>query len=101
MWATARWRPWPRAPSWRLGRISTCARSPRARSVGLSGARPWLDTVLPIALAAFAVAPAALYPFLGQFAIAPTAAVFVLFFAGMSFSLGLGPYANVKVALAR
>ena len=71
------------------------------RPVGLSGARPWLDTVLPIALAAFAAAPAALYPFLGQIAIAPTAAVFVLFFAGMSFSLGLGPYANVKVALAR
>ena len=70
------------------------------RPVGTSDERPWLDTVLPIAIAAFAVAPAAAYPFLGQISIAVTAAVFVLFFAGMSLSLGAGPYANEKVALS-
>ena len=70
------------------------------RPVGTSGERPWLDTVLPIAIAAFAIAPAAAYPFLGQISIAVTAAVFVLFFAGMSLSLGAGPYANEKVALS-
>ena len=72
-----------------------------ARPVGLGNERPWLDTVLPIALAAFAIAPAALYPFIGEISLASTAAVFVLFFAGLSLSLGSGPYANVKVALAR
>jgi hypothetical protein len=70
------------------------------RPVGTSDARPWLDTVLPIAIAAFAIAPAAAYPFIGQISIAVTAAVFVLFFAGMSLSLGAGPYANEKVALS-
>ena len=70
------------------------------RPVGTSDERPWLDTVLPIAIAAFAIAPAAAYPFLGQISIAVTAAVFVLFFAGMSLSLGAGPYANEKVALS-
>jgi len=70
------------------------------RPVGSSDARPWLDTVLPIAIAAFAIAPAAAYPFIGQISIAVTAAVFVLFFAGMSLSLGAGPYANEKVALS-
>jgi len=68
--------------------------------VGSSDARPWLDTVLPIAIAAFAIAPAAAYPFVGQISIAVTAAVFVLFFAGMSLSLGAGPYSNEKVALS-
>jgi len=72
-----------------------------ARPIGLGNARPWLDTVLPIALAAFAIAPAALYPLGGEVSLAATAAVFVLFFAGVSLSLGSGPYANVKVALAR
>ena len=67
--------------------------------VGLSNRRPWLDTVLPIAIAVFAILPAALYPFLGTLSIAVAAAIVVLFFAGMSLSLGLGPYANVKVAL--
>lgn len=67
--------------------------------VGTSDERPWLDTVLPIAIAAFAIAPAAAYPFIGKISIAATAAVFVLFFAGMSLSLGFGPYKNVKVAL--
>ena len=69
--------------------------------VGLSNRPPWLDTVLPIAIAGFALLPAALYPFLGTVSIAVAAAIVVLFFAGMSLSLGLGPYANVKVALAR
>ena len=72
-----------------------------ARPIGLGNARPWLDTVLPIALAAFAIAPAALYPLIGEISFAATAAVFVLFFAGVSLSLGSGPYANVNVALAR
>jgi hypothetical protein len=67
--------------------------------VGISNRPPWLDTVLPIAIAAFAVLPAALYPFLGSVSIAVAAAIIVLFFAGMSLSLGLGPYSNVKVAL--
>ena len=70
------------------------------RPVGLSNRPPWLDTVLPIAIAGFAILPAALYPFLGTVSIAVAAAIVVLFFAGMSLSLGLGPYANVKVALA-
>ena len=70
------------------------------RPVGLSNRRPWLDTVLPIAIAAFAILPAALYPFLGTVSIAVAAAIVVLFFAGMSLSLGLGPYSNVKVALS-
>ncbi|TMG59044.1 MAG: hypothetical protein E6H87_10475 [Chloroflexi bacterium] len=69
------------------------------RPVGISNRPPWLDTVLPIAIAAFAVLPAALYPFLGNVSIAVAAAIIVLFFAGMSLSLGLGAYANVKVAL--
>ncbi len=43
--------------------------------------------------------PAALFPFLGTVSIAVAAAIVVLFFAGMSLSLGLGPYSNVKVAL--
>ena len=70
------------------------------RPIGLSNGRPWLDTVLPIAIAAFAVLPAALYPFLGTVSIAVAAAIVVMFFAGMSLSLGLGPFSNVKVALA-
>ena len=70
------------------------------RPAGLDNERPWLDTVLPIAIAAFAVLPAALYPFLGNISIAIAAAIIVLFFAGMSLSLGLGSYANVKVALS-
>jgi hypothetical protein len=69
--------------------------------VGLSNRPPWLDTVLPIAIAGFAILPAALYPFLGTVSIAVAAAIVVLFFAGMSLSLGLGPYSNVKVALVR
>jgi len=69
------------------------------RPVGLTNNRPWLDTVLPVAIAAFAVLPAALYPFLGSISVAVGAAIIVLFFAGMSLSLGLGPYSNVKVAL--
>jgi len=69
------------------------------RPIGLSNRRPWLDTVLPIAIAAFAILPAALFPFLGTVSIAIAAAIVVLFFAGMSLSLGLGPYSNVKVAL--
>ena len=69
------------------------------RPVGLSNRPPWLDTLLPIAIAAFAILPAALYPFLGTVSIAVAAAILVLFFAGMSLSLGLGPYSNVKVAL--
>ena len=69
------------------------------RPIGLSNRRPWLDTVLPIAIAAFAILPAALFPFLGTVSIAVAAAIVVLFFAGMSLSLGLGPYSNVKVAL--
>jgi hypothetical protein len=70
------------------------------RPVGLDNNAPWLDTVLPIAIAAFAVLPAALYPFLGSVSVAVGAAIIVLFFVGMSLLLGLGPYANVKVALA-
>jgi cell division protein FtsW (lipid II flippase) len=70
------------------------------RPIGLSNRPPWLDTFLPIAIAAFAVLPAALYPLLGTVSIAVAAAIVVLFFAGMSLSLGLGPYSNVKVALA-
>ena len=70
------------------------------RPVGLSNRAPWLDTVLPIAIAGFALLPAALYPFMGTVSIAVAAAIVVLFFAGMSLSLGLGPYSNVKVALA-
>ena len=70
------------------------------RPVGLSNKPPWLDTVLPIAIAAFAILPAALFPFLGTVSIAIAAAIVVLFFAGMSLSLGFGPYANVKVALS-
>ena len=69
------------------------------RPVGLSNRPPWLDTVLPIAIALFALLPAALYPFLGSVSVAIAAAIIVLFFAGMLLSLGLGPYANVKVAL--
>ena len=69
------------------------------RPIGLSNRPPWLDTVLPIAIAAFAILPAALFPFLGTVSIAVAAAIVVLFFAGMSLSLGLGPYSNVKVAL--
>ena len=56
--------------------------------------------MLPIAIAAFALLPAALYPFLGTVSIAVAAAIVVLFFAGMSVSLGVGPFANVKVGLA-
>src|SRR5207237_5057746 len=33
--------------------------------VGLTNKPPWLDTVLPVAIAAFAVLPAALHPFTG------------------------------------
>ncbi len=69
------------------------------RPVGLSNRPPWLDTVLPIAIALFALLPAALFPLMGTVSIAVAAAIVVLFFAGMSLSLGLGPYANVKVAL--
>lgn len=69
------------------------------RPIGLSNRPPWLDTVLPIAIAGFAILPAALYPFLGTVSLAVAAAIVVLFFAGMSLSLGLGPYSNVKVAL--
>ena len=50
--------------------------------------------------ASIALLPAALYPLMGTVSIAVAAAIVVLFFAGMSLSLGLGPYANVKVALA-
>ena len=70
------------------------------RPIGLSNRAPWLDTVLPIAIAGFAILPAALYPFIGRVSIAVAAAIVVLFFAGMSLSLGLGPYSNVKVALS-
>jgi hypothetical protein len=38
-WGTARWPPWPRAPSWRRGRTSTCARCRRAGSAGPNAAR--------------------------------------------------------------
>jgi hypothetical protein len=69
------------------------------RPIGLSNRPPWLDTVLPIAIAGFAILPAALYPFLGTVSIAVAAAIVVLFFAGMSLSLGVGPFKNVKVAL--
>ena len=71
------------------------------RPIGLSNRPPWLDTALPIAIATFAILPAALFPFLGTVSIAVAAAIVVLFFAGMSLSLGLGPYSNVKVALVR
>jgi hypothetical protein len=70
------------------------------RPIGLSNKPPWLDAVLPIAIAAFAILPAALFPFMGTVSIVVAAAIVVLFFAGMSLSLGLGPYANVKVALS-
>ena len=70
------------------------------RPIGLSNRAPWLDTVLPIAIAGFAILPAALYPFIGTVSIAVAAAIVVLFFASMSLSLGLGPYSNVKVALS-
>jgi cell division protein FtsW (lipid II flippase) len=70
-----------------------------ATPVGISNRPPWLDTVLPIAIAALALLPAALYPFLGTVSIAAAAAIIVLFFAGMSLSLGFGPYKDVKVAL--
>jgi hypothetical protein len=70
------------------------------RPVGLTNKPPWLDTVLPVAIAAFAVLPAALYPFLGSISVAVGAAIIVLFFAGVLLSLGLGSYANVKVALS-
>jgi cell division protein FtsW (lipid II flippase) len=70
------------------------------RPVGLSNRPPWLDAVLPIAIAAFAVLPAALYPLMGTVSVAVAAAIVVMFFAGMSLSLGLGPFSNVKVALA-
>jgi hypothetical protein len=69
------------------------------RPVGLSNRPPWLDAVLPIAIAGFAVLPAALYPFMGTVSVAVAAAIVVMFFAGMSLSLGLGPFSNVKVAL--
>jgi hypothetical protein len=69
------------------------------RPVGDSKRAPWLDTVLPIAIAGFALLPAALYPFLGKVSIATVAAIVVLFFAGLSISLGFGPYRNEKVAL--
>ncbi len=69
------------------------------RPIGLSNRPPWLDTVLPIAIAGFAVLPGALYPFMGTVSIAVAAAIVVLFFAGMSLSLGLGPFSNVKVGL--
>ena len=69
------------------------------RPVGLSNRPPWLDVVLPIAIAGFAVLPAALYPFMGTVSVAVAAAIVVTFFAGMSLSLGLGPFSNVKVAL--
>jgi len=69
------------------------------RPVGLSNRPPWLDVVLPIAIAGFAVLPAALYPFIGTVSVAVAAAIVVMFFAGMSLSLGLGPFSNVKVAL--
>jgi hypothetical protein len=71
------------------------------RPVGDSKRAPWLDTVLPIAIAGFAVLPAALFPFIGKVSIATAAAIVVLFFAGISLSLGFGPYRNVKVALVR
>jgi len=71
------------------------------RPVGDSKRAPWLDTVLPIAIAGFAVLPAALFPFIGKVSIATTTAIDVLFFAGISLSLGFGPYKNVKVALVR
>ena len=70
------------------------------RPVGLSNRPPWLDTVLPIAIAGFAILPAALFPFIGTVSIVVAAAIVVLFFAGMSLSLGFGPYSNVKVALS-
>ena len=70
------------------------------RPIGLSNRAPWLDSVLPIAIAGFAILPAALYPFIGTVSIAVAAAIVVLFFAGISLSLGLGPYSNVKVALS-
>lgn len=71
------------------------------RPIGLSNRPPWLDTALPVGIAALAILPAALYPLLGTLPLAVVMAIVVLFFAGMSLSLGLGPYANVKVALVR
>ena len=70
------------------------------RPLGDAKGAPWLDTVLPIAIAGFAVLPGALYPFLGKVSIAVAAAIVALFFVGMSISLGVGKYANVKVGLA-
>lgn len=69
------------------------------RPVGDSKRLPWLDTVLPIAIAGFAILPGALYPFLGNVSIAVAAAIVALFFVGMSISLGIGKYANEKVGL--
>jgi len=71
------------------------------RPVGDSKRAPWLDTLLPIAIAGLAVLPGALYPFLGKVSLATAAAIIVLFFAGISISLGFGPHKNVKVALVR
>ncbi|HEV8535352.1 MAG TPA: hypothetical protein VGR87_06465 [Candidatus Limnocylindria bacterium] len=70
-----------------------------ARPVGKTDAPPWLDTVLPIAIAGVAMLEAALFPFVGKVSIAGVVAIVVLFLAGMSISLGLGPYANEKVSL--
>ncbi len=71
------------------------------RPIGLSNRPPWLDTVLPIAIAAFAILPGALYPLMGTVSIAVAAAIVVLFFAGMSLSLGLGPFSNVNALVTR
>jgi hypothetical protein len=70
-----------------------------ARPVKKTKEPPWLDTALPIALAGLAILPAALYPFLGNVSFTVAVAIVVMFLAGMSLSLGLGPYANEKVAL--
>ena len=58
------------------------------RPVGLTNKPPWLDTVLPVAIAAFAVLPAALYPFIGS------VSVVVLPHALLS-SVWLTPLSNV------
>ncbi len=71
------------------------------RPIGLSNRPPWLDTVLPIAIAALAILPGALYPLMGTVSIAVAAAIVVLFFAGMSLSLGLGPFSNVNALVTR
>jgi cell division protein FtsW (lipid II flippase) len=70
-----------------------------AEPLGKRKAPPWLDTALPIALASLAILPAALYPFLGNISLTVAVAIVVMFLAGMSLSLGLGPYANQKVGL--